>query len=50
MVIAGGNDLTVGMTGLAGFISLFFVLFVIFIYDNMISKEKIMTNKLSRKL
>lgn len=50
MVIAGGNDLTVGMTGLSGFISLIFVLFVFFIYDNKISGEKIMTNKISNYL
>lgn len=50
MVIDGGNDLTVGMTGLAGFISLIVVLFVLFIYDNKLSKEKIMTNKISNYL
>lgn len=47
MVIDGGNDLTVGMTGLAGFISLILVLVLLFIYDNKLSKEKIMTNKIS---
>jgi uncharacterized protein len=46
MVIDGGNDLTVGMTGLAGFITLIIVVFALFIYDNKISKEKIMTNKI----
>lgn len=50
MVIDGGNDLIVGMTGLAGFISLIVVLFVLFIYDNKLSKEKIMTNKISNYL
>lgn len=50
MVIDGGNDLTVGMTGLAGFISLIVVLFVLYIYDNKLSKEKIMTNKISNYL
>lgn len=50
MVIDGGNDLTVGITGLAGFMSLIFVLFVLFIYDNKLSKEKIMTNKISNYL
>ena len=50
MVIDGGNDLTVGMTGLAGFISLIVVLVLLFIYDNKISKEKIMTNKISNYL
>lgn len=50
MVIDGGNDLIVGMTGLAGFISLIVVLFVLFIYDNKLSEEKIMTNKISNYL
>ena len=50
MVIEGGNDLTVGMTGLAGFISLIVVLVILFTYDNKLSKEKIMTNKISNYL
>ena len=50
MVIDGGSDLTVGMTGLAGFISLIVVLVLLFIYDNKLSKEKIMTNKISNYL
>ncbi len=50
MVIDGGNDLTVGITGLAGFISLVIVLFVLFICDHQVSKEKIMTNKISNYL
>ncbi len=50
IVIEGGNDLTVGMTGLAGFISLIIVLLLLFIYDNNLSKEKIMTNKISNYL
>ncbi|MGQ9620804.1 MAG: CPBP family intramembrane glutamic endopeptidase [Bacteroidales bacterium] len=50
MVIDGGNDLTIGLTGLSGFIFLLFVLFGLFIYDNNISKEKIMTHKMSNYL
>jgi uncharacterized protein len=50
MVIDGGNDLTVGMTGFAGFISLLIILLGLFIYDNIINKEKIMTNKISNFL
>lgn len=49
-VIDGGNDLTVGMTGLAGFASLIIVFLGLFIYDNSISKEKIITNKISNYL
>lgn len=50
MVIDGGNDLTVGMTGFAGFLFLLFVLLGLFIYDNNISKEKIIINKISNYL
>jgi len=45
MVIKGGNDLTVGISGLAGFISLVLVNFGLFIYDHYFAIEKIMTNK-----
>jgi membrane protease YdiL (CAAX protease family) len=47
MLIAGGNDLTVGVTGLAGFLSLIIILTVLFIYDTLISRKNIMTNKIS---
>jgi len=50
MVIKGGNDLTVGITGLAGFVSLIIILFMVFIFDNYISKEKVMINKISNYL
>ncbi|MEE4198524.1 MAG: CPBP family intramembrane glutamic endopeptidase [Bacteroidales bacterium] len=50
MVIDGGNDLTVGMTGIAGFISLGLVLLILFVYDRYLGKEKVMTNSLSRFL
>jgi len=39
MVIKGGNDLTVGVTGLAGFIVLFIVNAGIFIYDRYPAKD-----------
>jgi uncharacterized protein len=42
MLIEGGNDLTVGMTGLAGFISLTIFIAGLFLYDSYISKEKVM--------
>jgi len=45
MVIKGGNDLTVGISGLAGFIALALVNFGLFIYDHYFAIEKIMTNK-----
>jgi membrane protease YdiL (CAAX protease family) len=39
MVIAGGSDLTVGITGLAGFIVLAVANVAIFIYDRFLAKE-----------
>lgn len=42
MVIKGGNDLTVGVTGLAGFIVLAFVNIGLFVYDRTLAKESIM--------
>lgn len=39
MVISGGNDLTVGVTGLAGFIVLAVVNVAIFVYDRFLAKE-----------
>jgi len=50
MLIEGGNELTVGATGLAGFISLIIVTAGLFIYDNIISREKIMNHKISQYL
>jgi len=50
MAVSGGNDLTMGITGIAGFITLFISVLVIFIYDYFISKEKIMLNKISKFL
>ncbi|GBU26882.1 hypothetical protein R84B8_00397 [Treponema sp. R8-4-B8] len=47
MAVSGGNDLTTGITGIAGFITLFIFVLAIFIYDYFISKEKIMLNKIS---
>ncbi len=39
MVIAGGSDLTVGITGLAGFIVLAVANVAIFVYDRFLAKE-----------
>ncbi len=47
MLIKGGNDLSVGATGLSGFIALMILIAFILIYDSLISKEKIMFNRLS---
>ena len=45
VVIKGGNDLIVGISGLAGFIALVFVNIGLFIYDHYFAYEKIVTNK-----
>jgi len=50
MSISGGNDLSAGITGLTGFITLIIFSALIFIYDYFISKEKIMVNKLGKYL
>ncbi len=50
MLIEGGNDLTVGMPGVAGFITLIIAITVLFVYDRYISKEKILVNKMSKFL
>jgi membrane protease YdiL (CAAX protease family) len=50
MLTDGGNDLTVGLTGLAGFIALSIALIGLFIYDNFISTEKIVLNKINNYL
>jgi uncharacterized protein len=47
MAIDGGNDLTSGIAGLAGFITLFMFLIFLFIYDYFISKDKILIHKLN---
>lgn len=44
--ITGGNDLLVGVPGLAGFIALMIVIAGIFVYDRFISKENIMSEKI----
>jgi len=50
LYIVGGNDITIGMTGLSGFIALLAFIGCIFIYDIFISKEKIMLSVMSEKL
>ena len=50
MVISGGSDLTVGVTGLAGFISVFAIFLAVFFYDHKVSKENIMTKKVIESL
>jgi uncharacterized protein len=50
MAIKSGNDLTSGIAGLAGFVAFAIFLLILFVYDQYISKEKILTNKISNYL
>jgi uncharacterized protein len=50
LLIMGGNDLTIGLTGLAGFIALIPFIALIYIYDYKISKEKIMGKTFAQSL
>ena len=43
LYISGGNDLTNGLTGLAGFVSLLLVNCAFFLYDKYLTKENIFT-------
>ena len=47
MTLEGGNELTVGATGLAGFIALIIITAAFFAYDKYISKEKIMLARIA---
>ncbi|MCL2093613.1 MAG: CPBP family intramembrane metalloprotease [Treponema sp.] len=47
LYISGGNDLTNGLTGLAGFIALAILNGLLFLYDRYITKERIFTSCLS---
>ena len=48
--VTGGNDLLVGMTGLAGMIAMVILIACIFIYDQYISKDKILTNVIDQRI
>lgn len=50
IAISGGNDLTSGIAGAAGFIALSIFLVGLFIFDRFVSKDKILTNKISNYL
>ena len=47
MPIRGGSDLTVGITGLAGFITLAIFLAGLFVYDYFVTDEKIMISTIN---
>ena len=50
MLLYGGNDLTIGITGLSGFIALSIVILGLFMYDYFISTEKIMQHTIAQSL
>lgn len=50
MLLMGGNDLTVGVTGTSGFIALILIITAIYLYDNKVSKEKIMRQTITQSL
>lgn len=50
MMVSGGSDLTTGLTGLAGFIILVLFLAGLWIYDSFVTKQRIMTRRLSDTL
>jgi membrane protease YdiL (CAAX protease family) len=50
MLLDGGNDLTIGITGFAGFISLAILISIVFVYDYWISKDKVFGNTIEKSL
>jgi hypothetical protein len=50
MFTTGGNDLTNGITGLAGFIALLLMNVAFFLFDRYIAKDNIYTKELWREL
>ena len=47
LTLEGGNELTVGATGLAGFIALIIITAGFFFYDTYISREEIMRKRIA---
>jgi membrane protease YdiL (CAAX protease family) len=48
--LIGGNDLTNGVTGIAGFIALLLLSFVFYLYDKCITKESVFTKTIGECL
>lgn len=48
--LVGGNDITNGVTGIAGFISMIIITFAFFLFDKYITKEKIFTKTISESI
>lgn len=47
LYLVGGNDLTIGVTGIAGFIAMIVIISGLFIYDKYISKENIFVKSIA---
>ncbi len=47
IILQGGNELLIGVTGLAGFLALILITILFFIYDKYISKEKVMLKNIN---
>jgi uncharacterized protein len=50
MVLKGGNDLTIGITGFAGFITIALAVIVVFILDQYVYRDRIMTKRIDESL
>lgn len=48
MLLDGGNDLTVGVTGVAGFMGILILIGILYAYDRWISKEKMFSKPLEQ--
>jgi len=49
-MVAGGDDLTVGITGLSGFVAIAIIIAVLYIYDNSFSQKKVMKGLIEQHL
>ncbi|MFA7401048.1 MAG: CPBP family intramembrane glutamic endopeptidase [Bacteroidales bacterium] len=48
MLVEGGNDLIIGVSGVSGFIAILLTILGLFFYDYFISKEKIMLHSIDK--
>ncbi|MFT5723204.1 MAG: membrane protease YdiL (CAAX protease family) [Bacteroidia bacterium] len=50
LLVTGGNDLTIGFTGLSGFVVLIVTLFVFYVYDKRFAKERLINEEIGKYL
>lgn len=48
MLVDGGNDLTVGMTGISGFIALIIILILLYFYDRKTAKDQLLNETIGK--